>query len=75
MLIVDFVGVVRGFRGPIESLVFIGGHISPSKTHELVLTDPAFVVLRFASRDWRLTFAPPVELGNGLRELTTFAER
>ena len=27
--------------------------ISPSKTQKLVLTDPAFIVLRFESRDWR----------------------
>ena len=27
--------------------------ISPLKTQKLVLTDPAFVVLRFESRNWR----------------------
>ena len=35
-----------------ESLAFVGGHISLQNT-EIVLTDPAFVVLRFESRDWR----------------------
>ena len=46
-------------------------HISPT-AQKLDLTEPAFVVLRFESRDWR-SFV--VELRNGLRELTAFAER
>ena len=36
-----------------ESQAFIGDQISPLKTQKLVLTDHAFVVLRFESRDWR----------------------
>ena len=50
--------------------------ISPSETQKLVLIDPAFVVLRFESRDWRsfVEHSFHVELRNGLRELTAFAE-
>ena len=28
-------------------------YLPPKKTQKLVLTDPAFIVLRFESRDWR----------------------
>ena len=47
------------------------------KTQKLVLVDPAFVALRFESRDWRslVQHSFHVELQNGLRELTAFAER
>ena len=37
----------------VESLAFVGGHISLQKPQNLVLTDPVFVALRFESRDWR----------------------
>ena len=48
----------------------------PLKTQNLVLVDPAFVALRFEPRDWRslLEYSFDVNLGNGLRELTVFAE-
>ena len=51
--------------------------ISPPETQKLVLTGPAFVVLRFESRDWRslVQYSFHVELRNGLRELIAFAER
>ena len=45
----------------------------PLKTQKLVLVDPAFVALRFESRDWRSlvqrSFHVTVGLRNGLREL------
>ena len=46
------------------------------KTQNLVLVDPAFLALRFESRDWRLLVwhSFHVDLRNGLRELTAFAE-
>ena len=49
----------------------------PLKTQNLVLVDPAFVALRFESLDWRslVQYSFHVELQNGLRELTAFAER
>ena len=34
-----------------ESLAFVGGHYLPLKAQNLVLVDPAFVALRFESRD------------------------
>ena len=48
----------------------------PLKTQNLVLVDPAFVALRFESRDWRslVQYSFYVELQNGLRELAAFAE-
>ena len=48
----------------------------PLKTQKLVLVDPAFVALRFKSRDWRslVQYAFHMELQNGLRELTAFVE-
>ena len=48
----------------------------PLKTQNLVLVDPAFVALRFESRDWRslVQYSFHVDLRNGLRELTAFAE-
>ena len=51
--------------------------ISSPKTQKLVLTDPAFVVLRFESRDWRslVQHSFHVEQHDGLRELTAFVER
>ena len=50
---------------------------SPPNKLKFVLADPAFVVLRFESRDWRslVQHSFHVELRNGLRELTAFAER
>ena len=59
----------------LESLAFVSAHISPQNT-ETVLIDPAFVVVRFESCDWRLFLQHSfhVELRNGLRELTAFAE-
>ena len=49
----------------------------PPKSQKLVLTDPAFVALRFESRDWRSLVQQSfhMELRNGLRELIAFAER
>ena len=49
----------------------------PPKTQTLDLTDPAFVVLRFESRNWRslVEHSFHVELRNGLQELAAFAER
>ena len=49
---------------------------SPSKTQKLVLIALSFFAPQFGSRDWR-SFAQHsfhVELRNGLRELTAFAE-
>ena len=48
----------------------------PVKTHNLVLVDLAFAALRFESRDWRslVYYSFHVDLRNGLRELTAFAE-
>ena len=46
----------------------------PPEAQKLVLTrDPAFVVLRFGSRDWRpfVQHSFHVELRNGLREMTS----
>ena len=37
----------------IRIATFIGGHISFKNTQKLVLTNPAFAVPRFESRDWR----------------------
>ena len=47
------------------------------KEYPLVLIDPAFVALRFESRDWRslVWYSFHVELRNGLGELIAFAER
>ena len=36
-----------------ESPAFVGDQISLQNIGIIVLTDPAFLVLRFASRDWR----------------------
>ena len=46
------------------------------KTQNLFLVGPALVALRFEWRDWRSVVQCPfhVELRNGLRELTAFAE-
>ena len=48
----------------------------PLKAQNLVLVDPAFVALRFESCDWRslVWYSFHVEVRNGLRELTAFAE-
>ena len=45
--------IARELSQRFESLALIGSHISPLKTQNLLLVDPAFVPLRFASRDWR----------------------
>ena len=44
--------------------------MSPSETQKQVLTDPAFVVPRFESRDWRsfVQHSFHVELRNGKKE-------
>ena len=49
----------------------------PLKTHKLVLVGRAFVALRFESCHWLslVQYSFHVELWNGLRELTAFAER
>ena len=48
----------------------------PPQTQRLVLRDPAFVVLRFESCDWRSCVLQSfhVELQNGRRELIAFAQ-
>ena len=48
----------------------------PPKPQNLVLIDLAFVVLRFESRDCRslVQYSFHMDLRNGLRELTAFAE-
>ena len=62
-----------------ESLAFVGSNTSPppKKTQKLVLIGSAFVVPQFEARDWRSFVQRSfyVELRNGLRELTAFAER
>ena len=56
-----------------ELLAFVCG---PPKTQKLVLIDPAFVVPRLESRDWRsfVHHSFHMELRNVLRELIAFAE-
>ena len=56
-----------------ESLAFVSRHISLQNTD----IEPAFIVPRFASRIWRsfVKLSFHVELQNGLRELTVFAEQ
>ena len=52
-----------------NSLAFVGGIGDTPQTQKLVLIDPAFVVLRFESRDWR-SFVQHLfhtELRNGQR--------